>query len=119
MANEAYAIEPFATTKDGAGLVHDGKVRNIFGITSRKPSKDADADQLLEAIWSRYRTLPFALRWLTDAYEETKLRRLVDVLVKKKNVHAYPILVEGRNRTVVQAEHTLIPTESGSTVITL
>lgn len=119
MANEAYAIEPFATTKDGAGLVHDGKVRNIFGITSRKPSKDADADQLLEAIWRRYRSLPFALRWLTDAYEETKLRRLVDVLVKKKNVHAYPILVEGRNRTVVQAEHTLIPTENGSTVITL
>ncbi|HEY7507825.1 MAG TPA: type II methionyl aminopeptidase [Nitrososphaera sp.] len=119
MANEAYAIEPFATTKDGAGLVHDGKVRNIFGITSRKPSKDADADQLLQAIWGRYRSLPFALRWLTDAYEETKLRRLVDVLVKKKNVHAYPILVEGRNRTVVQAEHTLIPTENGSTVITL
>lgn len=118
-ANEAYAIEPFATTKDGSGLVHDGKVRNIFGITSRKPSKDADADRLLETIWSRYRTLPFALRWLTDAYEEAKLRRLVDILVKKKNVHAYPILVEGRGRMVVQAEHTLIPNEGGSTVITL
>jgi methionyl aminopeptidase len=117
--NEAYAIEPFATTKDGSGLVHDGKVRNIFGITSRKPSKDADADQLLETIWSRYRTLPFALRWLTDAYEEVRLRRLVDVLVKKKNVHAYPILVEGRGRMVVQAEHTLIPNEGGSTIITL
>lgn len=119
LPNEAYAIEPFATTKDGSGLVHDGKVRNIFGITSRKPSKDPDADQLLETIWSRYRTLPFALRWLTDAYEEAKLRRLVDMLVKKKNVHAYPILVEGRGRMVVQAEHTLIPNEGGSTVITL
>jgi methionyl aminopeptidase len=119
LPNEAYAIEPFATTKDGAGLVHDGKVRNIFGITSRKPSKDPDADQLLETIWSRYRTLPFALRWLTDAYEEAKLRRLVDTLVKKKNMHAYPILVEGRGRMVVQAEHTLIPDEGGSTVITL
>jgi methionyl aminopeptidase len=119
MPNEAYAIEPFATTKDGSGLVQDGKVRNIFGITSRKPSKDADADQLLETIWNRYRTLPFALRWLTDAHEEAKLRRLVDVLIKKKNVHAYPILVEGRGRMVVQAEHTLIPNEGGSTVITL
>lgn len=119
LPNEAYAIEPFATTKDGAGVVHDGKVRNIFGITSRKPSKDADADQLLETIWSRYRTLPFALRWLTDSYEESNLRRLLDVLVKKKNVHAYPILVEGRGRMVVQAEHTLIPAENGSTVITL
>jgi methionyl aminopeptidase len=118
-AGEAYAIEPFATTKDGAGVVHEGKVRNIFGIISRKPSKEKEADELLDMIWSRYRTLPFALRWLTHAYEEAKLRRLVDVLIKKKNIHAYPILVEGRGRTVVQAEHTLIPTETGANVITL
>jgi methionyl aminopeptidase len=117
--NEAYAIEPFATTKDGMGVVHDGRVRNIFAITSRKPSKEREADELLEQIWNRYRTLPFALRWLTDLYEEKKLRSLVDVLLKKRNVHAYPILVEGRGRTVVQAEHTLIPIESGATVITL
>lgn len=118
-ANEAYAIEPFATTKDGTGVVHEGKVRNIFAIASRKPSKEKEADGLLEQIWGRYRTLPFALRWFTDIYEEKKLRSLVDVLVKKRNVHAYPILVEGRGRTVVQAEHTLIPTETGATVITL
>lgn len=118
-ANEVYAIEPFATTKDGTGIVHNGKVTNIFAIASRKPSKEKEADELLEQTWNRYRTLPFALRWLTDIYKEKKLRRLVDVLVKKKNVHAYPILVEGRGKTVVQAEHTLIPTETGATVITL
>jgi methionyl aminopeptidase len=118
-AGEAYAIEPFATTKDGSGVVHEGKVKNIFGITSRKPSKDKDADELLNAIWNRYRSLPFALRWLTDAYEVPRLRRLIDVLIKKKNVHAYPILVEGREKMVVQAEHTLIPADGGSTVITL
>ncbi len=117
--NEAYAIEPFATTKDGMGVVHEGKVRNIYGITSRKPSKEKDADEPLEMIWNRYRTLPFALRWLTDAYDEGRLRRLVDVLVKKKNIHAYPILIEGRGKTVVQAEHTLIPTDGGANVITL
>jgi methionyl aminopeptidase len=118
--NEAYAIEPFATLKDGMGVVHEGKVRNIYGITSRKPAKEKDADELLQTIWNRYRTLPFALRWLTDAYEEARLRRLVDVLVKKKNIHAYPILVEGRGKTVVQAEHTLIPTaDGGANVITL
>ncbi|WP_337862040.1 type II methionyl aminopeptidase [Nitrososphaera sp.] len=117
--NEAYAIEPFATTKDGMGVVHEGKVRNIFGITSRKPSKEKEADELLATIWERYRTLPFALRWLTDAYDEGRLRRLADVLIKKKNIHAYPILVEAKGKTVVQAEHTLIPTESGANVITL
>lgn len=117
--NEAYAIEPFVTTKDGQGVVHEGKTKNIFGITSRKPVKDNEADELLELIWSRFRTLPFALRWLTDKYDEKDLRRLVEILTKKKNVHAYPILVEGREKIVVQAEHTLILTDSTVNVITL
>lgn len=119
LANEAYAIEPFVTTRDGQGVVYEGKVRNIFGITSRKPAKEAEVDGMLELIWERYRTLPFALRWLTDKYEERDARRLLDALVKKKNVHTYPILVEGHGKAVVQAEHTLIPTESGATVVTI
>lgn len=119
LPNEAYAIEPFVTTKDGQGVVYEGKTRNIFGITSRKPLKDKEADNLLEAIWSRYKSLPFAMRWLTDKYDEKEVRRLMDVLTKKKNVHAYPILVEGHGKIVVQAEHTLIPSESGVNVITL
>jgi methionyl aminopeptidase len=119
LANEAYAIEPFVTTKDGQGAVYEGKTKNIFGITSRKPVKDSDADDLLETIWGRYRTLPFALRWLIDKYEEKELRRLIEILTKKKNIHAYPILVEGHDKIVVQAEHTLIPRESAVSVITL
>ncbi|MCI0559621.1 MAG: type II methionyl aminopeptidase [Nitrososphaera sp.] len=119
LPNEAYAIEPFVTTKDGQGVVHDGRIRNIFGITSRKPVKEKAADELLELIWNRYKTLPFALRWLTEMYEEKEARRIVDLLIKKKNVHAYPILVEGHGKKVVQAEHTLIPSDSGVNVITL
>ncbi len=119
IANEAYAIEPFATTRDGQGVVYEGRVRNIFGITSRKPVKERDADAMLEEIWKRHRTLPFALRWLMDKYEEKEARSLLEILIKKKNVHAYPILVEGQGKTVAQAEHTLIPSESGATVITL
>ncbi|HEX7033745.1 MAG TPA: type II methionyl aminopeptidase [Nitrososphaera sp.] len=117
--NEAYAIEPFVTTKDGQGVVYEGKTKNIFGITSRKPVKDKEADGLLELIWGRFKTLPFALRWLTDTYDEKDLRKLMEVLIKKKNVHAYPILVEGKQKIVVQAEHTLIPTDSIVNVITL
>jgi methionyl aminopeptidase len=119
LPNEAYAIEPFVTTKDGQGVVYEGKMRNIFGITSRKPVKDEEADKLLDLIWSRYRTLPFAMRWLTDRYDEKDVRRLMETLIKKKNVHSYPILVEGHGKVVVQAEHTLIPSESSVSVITL
>jgi methionyl aminopeptidase len=119
LPDEAYAIEPFVTTKDGQGVVYEGKTKNIFSITSRKPVKDKEADNLLGILWSRYKTLPFALRWLIDKYDEKDLRRLVDMLIRKKNVHAYPILVEGHNKIVVQAEHTLIPAASGVNVITL
>ena len=119
LPNEAYAIEPFVTTRNGQGVVYEGKTRNIFAITSRKPTKDAEADDLLEVIWSRYKSLPFAMRWLSDKYDEKEVRRLMDILMKKKNVHAYPILVEGHGKIVVQAEHTLIPSESGVNVITL
>lgn len=119
IANEAYAIEPFVTIRDGQGVVYEGGIKNIFGITSRKPVKEKDVDDLLEVIWARYKTLPFALRWLTDKYEEKEIRRLLDRLIKKKNVHAYPILVEGHGKKVVQAEHTIIPTESAANVITL
>ena len=119
LPNEAYAIEPFATTRDGQGVVYEGRTKNIFGITSRKPVKDKEADDLLQVIWGRYKTLPFALRWLTDKYDEKELRRLADILIRKKNIHAYPILVEGHNKIVVQAEHTLIPTESSVSIITL
>jgi methionyl aminopeptidase len=62
--------------------------------------------------------LPFALRWLVKDWEEKKARELLEILIKKKVVHAYPILVEANGQRVAQAEHTIIPTEDGVTVTT-
>ena len=118
MTNEAYAIEPFITTRDGQGVVYEGKTKNIFGVTSRAGEEQGSRRSFRTHLES-LQTLPFALRWLTNKYDEKDLRRLADVLVRKKNVHAYPILVEGHSKIVVQAEHTLIPTESSVNIITL
>jgi methionyl aminopeptidase len=118
-SNQAYAVEPFVTTKDGQGVVYEGRIRNIFSIASRKPSKDQDADIFLAQLWDKFRTLPFAIRWVTDLYEEQRARQLIELLVKKRNVHAYPILVEGNGKIVSQAEHTLIPGANSNYVITL
>jgi methionyl aminopeptidase len=107
--NQAYAIEPFVTTKNGHGVVFEGKKRNIFAIRSRKPSKDKQADIVLEAIWNKYKTLPFAARWLMDSYEATEVQRSINILIAKKNIHAYPILVETQGQIVTQSEHTIIP----------
>jgi methionyl aminopeptidase len=116
--DNVYAIEPFVTTKEGQGIVYEGKVKNIFGIASRKRTKDQKADEFLEYLWNKFKTLPFALRWAVKDYEEREAVSLLQTLLKKKNVHAYPILVEGANRIVVQAEHTIIPQESSTIIIT-
>jgi methionyl aminopeptidase len=116
--DNVYAIEPFVTTKDGQGIVYEGKIKNIFGIASRKRTKDQVTDEFLEYLWNKFKTLPFALRWVVNDYEEKEALSLLGTLLKKKNVHAYPILVEGANRIVVQAEHTIIPQESNTITIT-
>jgi methionyl aminopeptidase len=116
--NNVYAIEPFVTTNDGQGVVYEGKIKNIFVIGSRKRTKEQKTDDFLEYLWNKFKTLPFALRWIVNEYEEKEALSLLEILVKKKNVHAYPILVEGANRIVVQAEHTIIPQESNTLTIT-
>lgn len=117
--DEAYACEPFVTTGNGMGIVREGKIKNIFALASRKRTKNEDADRLQEYIWTNFNMLPFALRWLVKDWEEKKARELLEILVKKKVVHAYPVLIEGNGQRVAQAEHTFIPTENGVTVTTL
>jgi methionyl aminopeptidase len=117
-SNQAYAIEPFVTTKEGLGIVYEGKTKNIFSLISRKPAKNNDADEFIAFLWNKFKTLPFALRWLVNEFEEPKARELLDYLLKKKNIRAYPILVEGNNQVVSQAEHTIFITDNVSHIIT-
>ncbi|MDX1745464.1 MAG: type II methionyl aminopeptidase, partial [Halobacteriales archaeon] len=72
------------------------------------------ARQLMETVSERYRTLPFALRWLSDDRAEMSLRRLTMADV----VRGYPVLKEDDDRLVSQAEHTLIVTEDGCEITT-
>jgi len=117
--NEAFACEPFVTTKNALGFVRNGKIKNIFALASRKRTKDDEADKLLEYIWNNFNMLPFALRWIVKEWEEKEARRLLDILIKKKAVKSYAILVEASGKTVAQAEHTFIPTQTGVTVTTI
>lgn len=114
----AYACEPFVTTKDGGGFVRNANTKNIFALVSRKKTKDAEADRMSNHIWERFNTLPFALRWLTSDWEEKEAKRLLELLVKKKVVQAYSVLVEIHGKRVAQAEHTFIPNETGVTLVT-
>ena len=117
--NEAFACEPFVTTKNALGFVRNGKIKNIYALVSRKKTKDDEADKLLEYIWNNFNMLPFALRWIVKDWEEKEARKMLDFLIKKKVVKAYAILVEANGKTVAQAEHTFIPTQTGVTVTTI
>jgi methionyl aminopeptidase len=116
--NQAYAIEPFVTARDGLGIVYEGKIKNIFSLISRKPTKDKDLDSFIAYLWDRYKTLPFAIRWLVKDYDESVLRNMIGYLIKKKNVRSYPILVEGNNKIVSQAEHTFFIMDDSIYIIT-
>jgi methionyl aminopeptidase len=115
---EAYACEPFVTTSKGLGFVREGKTKNIYGLVSRKKTKNENANKLVDFIWESFNTLPFALRWLTKKWDEKEARLLLEELIKSKIVRAYPVLIEANGQPVAQAEHTFIPTKNGALVTT-
>ncbi len=116
--DSAYACEPFVTTAEGGGFVRNGKIKNIFALNTRKKTKDKEADELLDYIWKEFNMLPFALRWLTKKWDVRKANELLNYLVKKKAIQAYPILIEINGQNVAQAEHTFIPNDNGVTITT-
>ena len=73
---------------------------------------------MLDYIWENFNMLPFALRWLTSEWEIPQAQKLLQILVKKKAVQAYPVLIETHGQRVAQAEHTFIPNDNGVTLVT-
>ncbi|MFB6302022.1 MAG: type II methionyl aminopeptidase [Haloferacaceae archaeon] len=109
---DVVAIEPFAT--DGRGKVSEGHDEEIYSLENERSVRSRAARQVLERITDRYRTLPFAARWIEGQRADVAIRRL-----KQQDVlHGYPVLKEEEGRLVSQAEHTLIVTEDGCEVTT-
>jgi methionyl aminopeptidase len=117
-AAAVYAIEPFLTPRAGAGLIVEGNTRNIFSLLAQRRTGRAELDVLLREIWERFRTLPFAARFLADGRPKAVLGRQLDDLVRLRALRAYPTLIEPRGLPVAQAEHTVVPTEGGATIVT-
>ena len=104
------AIEPFAT--DGAGKIHDAGNAEIYHIVADRPVRHPSARKLLKEI-EKYKTLPFAKRWLGERVDFAMLQ-----LVRAQIIQSYPILKEIEGGLVSQAEHTVFITEDGCEVIT-
>ena len=109
---DVIAIEPFAT--DGAGRVSDRGVPEIFSVLKIKPVRSREARELLAEI-EKYKTLPFAKRWLSTG----RLDFAIKQLERAKILHSFPILKDDGGGLVSQAEHTMIVKKDGCEVITL
>ena len=100
-----YAIEPFAT--NGIGFAKEDKPSGIYSIISDKPIRDPNIKKFFQEIYNKYKTLPFAYRWLYKEYNnKINLKLFIEYLKKNGNIYEYPILVEQSNGIVTQFETT-------------
>jgi methionyl aminopeptidase len=103
---EVVAIEPFAT--NGVGQIDNGPFGNIARF--RRDPGDGDAE--LARLFARFRTLPFATRWLADDDERAYLARA------RRLLQTYPVFLERAGGLVSQAEHTVLVRADGAEVLT-
>ena len=109
---DVVAVEPFATT--GSGKVSEGSKEEIYSLETERSVRNRQAREVMEQVTERYRTLPFATRWLDVSRAEMAVRRLE----RQGVLHGYPVLKEDDGALVSQAEHTVVVTEDGCEVIT-
>lgn len=113
-AGEVFAIEPFATS--GEGAVENGEPGNIYRFQGPKKVKDADAQRLMEALSREHPSLPFAARWCRSLCANPK--KSVRLLKAAGVLYAYPVLVEKAWGPVSQHEHTVLVTDAGGVQFT-
>jgi len=113
---EVYAIEPFVTTPNAKGRVIEGEEAHIFRLLKRKKMKLREARRLLTFIERKFRTLPFAKRWLIKDHILNEFA--FTCLLESKCLMAYPVFIEESGQWVAQFEHTVYIDKSGAVVLT-
>ncbi|RLE64592.1 MAG: type II methionyl aminopeptidase [Thermoprotei archaeon] len=112
---EVFAIEPFTT--NGAGVVEEGVTVTIFRLRSvKRIRKRSDLNALVEKLWTRYRGLPFAKRWLLEFIPKEDIENTLYELSRHKLIDSYPILIEQGGGLVAQMEDTVILYDENETI---
>jgi len=115
---EVYGVEPFVTLADAAGKVNSGFEAYIFRFLKHKSLKSPYAKQLLGYIEEKFRTLPFAERWLRGFVPHDHFNAAFSGLLSSKSLMSYPVFTEASGKPVAQAEHTVLIVEDGCLVLT-
>lgn len=115
---DVYAVEPFTTLPNAAGVVADGPRGHIYRFQKRRSVDSEQAKELLKFIQSEYRTLPFASRWVLRRFSGLEGQEAFFELLSRRCLHSYPQLIERSRGPVAQAEHTVIVEEDGCEITT-
>jgi methionyl aminopeptidase len=113
-----YAVEPFVTSPDAAGMVDDTPQTTIYRFLKSKSLKTEPAKKLIKFIEKEFHTLPFAERWTIGVLPKEQHKAAFKELLASKSIMAYPVFVEVSGKPVAQVEHTLLVTENGCEVLT-
>jgi methionyl aminopeptidase len=115
---ETYAVEPFST--DGNGTIKNSREVYIFSnVINNKKKVDKFALRVRNIARQRFKTLPWASRWLYTEKTNFDIAVALSVLLRNGAIHGYPVLLEGKDGMVSQFEHTLFVGEKGAIVTTL
>lgn len=116
---DAYACEPFSTS--GIGKVINGNNAYIYRFVKKISKNMSYEDQSnMSKIEKNFDHLPFSPRWIEskNLMPKIKIQRALEFLLSKKALDKYPILIEQTKRPVAQAEHTMVITLEGKTIVT-
>jgi len=103
---QVLGMEVFTT--NGEGFVKESSPTLIYMLVLPKPVRLRESRKILELVIDKYKTLPFAKRWLKGIGNPAMLHLALKELVSKEVLHEYPPLRERSNGLTAQAEETII-----------
>jgi len=117
---EAFALETFAT--NGSGSIHEvsGSKYIYMLLPKRIPLRNPVSRKIYSTIYSKYKSLPFAERWLTsyDNFNQSRVRFTLRQLLSGGGAVVYPTLADDKGSFVAQYENTFILTEKDGVIVT-
>ena len=92
---ETYAVEPFST--DGNGTIKNSREVYIFSnVMNNKKKVDKIALRVRNIARQRFKTLPWASRWLYTEKTDFDIAAALNILLRNGAIHGYPVLLEGK-----------------------
>ncbi|WXG43319.1 MAG: type II methionyl aminopeptidase [Promethearchaeati archaeon SRVP18_Atabeyarchaeia-1] len=114
---EFYAVETFAT--NGSGSIHETPYSYIYRLMPvRTPVRFGGSRQILSIANKKYKTLPFAERWIAKEASTVPLKFALKELIGSGALYEYHVLADRKDSMIAQAEQTVLITKDGCEVLT-